>query len=542
MKLIKTAVIIAALFFAAAGYAIEFKRAETFSDAFGASCRVSVNGARGSGTFVYYDEKNAYILTNYHVVTTNKDATVEFWTNSKLQRISGRVVWRYYDIKSSRPKDFAFIVVDVNQLKREIDPPFMPLAGPNVRPSENSFICSAGAPDGRFVQAWKGQVVGYYNGETVEFQPPPVPGQSGSGIISFYDGELWLTAVLTWLFGEKGQDESTGGAIPIANLYEAAKNRPLPASFQEDNRTPSIPENATECAAPNLRALIFTAPDCKACDKAKGEFDKVVKDVESAYVDTSTPDGYTLSLSYAITKIPTIVLIDEKDDAVCVISPQEIAKGESIKKIDDYCAQFKRESSPPQTQLDDVFGDEVEPTTIKEPVVTDFRERASVREKFEEVGLIDESESRWFSRRGKKQEEPPATDEEKEKEKEKEPDEHGIFKNDSDSSRLLSRLTNNIVNKVGDQIKSSIAESLDTATDKIGDTIEQKAKEKYETIEPVVQKKVRSIIWKGCVLFVILTIFSLLIVGTVKSCLIWCKKKIILWLSTLKFPEENKPS
>ena len=266
MKILRTAVVLAVALFATVGYALEFKRAETFEDAFGASCRVSVSGARGSGTFVYYDNRDAYILTNYHVVTTNNTATVEFWTNSKLQRISGKVVWRYYDVKSAKPKDFAFIVVDAQQLKREIDPPFMPIAGPNVRPPQNSYICSAGAPDGRFVQSWKGEIIGYYNGETVEFQPPPVPGQSGSGIISFYDGEPWLTAVLTWLFGEKGQDDSSGGAIPIANLYEAAKARPLPAAFQDDSNelTPSIPDNATECAAPNLRALIFTAPDCKA--------------------------------------------------------------------------------------------------------------------------------------------------------------------------------------------------------------------------------------------------------------------------------------
>lgn len=538
MKLLKIAVAFVIALSAATGLAIEFKRAENFEDAFSASCRVSVANARGSGTFVYYDENNAYILTNYHVVTTNSTATVEFWTNSKLQRISGRVVWRYYDIRSAKPKDFAFIVVDAEQLKREVDPPFMPLAGPNIRPSEKSFICSAGAPDGRFVQAWKGQVVGYYNGETVEFQPPPVPGQSGSGIISFYDGELWLTAVLTWLFGEKGRDESTGGAIPIANLYDAAKNRPLPTSFESDSQTPSIPDNATECAAPPLRALIFTAPDCKACEKAKSEFDKVVKEVQSAYIDTSTSDGYTLSLSYAVTKIPTIVLIDDNDDAVCVVSPQEIAKGESVKKIDDFCAQFKTEFSKSETLSDSSSQDVVEPTIIEEPKAKSFRDRASVHERLpEEVGLIDDSESRWFSRRGKKQDEPAP----KVEEKEEAPDNNII--NDADtSSRLLSRLTNNIVNKVGEQIKASVKESVGQASNIIEEKLESKAREKYEEVEPIVKKTLWTFFFKGCALFIALTLFSLFIFGSVKKCFYWCRKKIIVWLATLKIPEEDNPS
>ena len=537
MKILRTAVVLAVALFATVGYALEFKRAETFEDAFGASCRVSVSGARGSGTFVYYDNRDAYILTNYHVVTTNNTATVEFWTNSKLQRISGKVVWRYYDVKSAKPKDFAFIVVDAQQLKREIDPPFMPIAGPNVRPPQNSYICSAGAPDGRFVQSWKGEIIGYYNGETVEFQPPPVPGQSGSGIISFYDGEPWLTAVLTWLFGEKGQDDSSGGAIPIANLYEAAKARPLPAAFQDDSNelTPSIPDNATECAAPNLRALIFTAPDCKACNQAKGEFGKVAKSIESALVDTSTNDGYTLALSYAVTKIPTIVVIDGNDDAVLVVSPQEVARGESVKKIDGYCAQFKTEFSPSEIEPESYPIEEEIPPQVAQTSQTDFRQRAPVRDQLSSVWLLDRSEERWRNRRGGRDDCPQEPDDEL--------DDSGDLKADPDtSSRLLSRLTSNIVNKVGEQIKSSLAESLDQATDKIEDKLELRAREKYEEVEPVIKRVARSILFKGCLLFVALSIFSLLIVGTVKRGLVWCKRKTIVWLSTLKIPEENNPS
>ena len=535
-KLLRTVVVLAVAFFAASGYALEFKRAENFEDAFSASCRVSVSGARGSGTFVYYDESNAYILTNYHVVTTNDTATVEFWTNSKLQRLPGRVIWRYYDVKSSKPKDFAFIVVDAQRLKSEVDPPFMPMAGPNVRPAQKSYICSAGAPDGRFVQAWKGEIVGYYNGETVEFQPPPVPGQSGSGIISFYDNQPWLTAVLTWLFGEKGQDSSTGGAIPIANLYDAVKNRPLPTSYHDEgNETPSIPDNASECGGPSYRALIFSGKDCPACEKAKPELTKVVKVIETAVVDTGKPNGYNLAKSYSVSTIPTIVIVDDKDNAIAVISSKEIEAGEAVKKIEELRAHSEMELSQKKTEP------EVAPVESEIPPLPDdlgkedFREREPVREHLYDVGLIDWSEKNWFNSRGGKEEPscPPKDDPEQ-------PKIDGRNNNDDDnSSRLLARLTNNIVSKVGDQIKSSIAESLGTASDKIEEKIEERVKEKYAEVEPIVQKKVRSLAFKGCVLFVALTIFSLLIFGTVKRGLAWCKKIAIAWLVTLKIPEEN---
>ena len=537
MKLIRTAVVLAVAFFAASGYALEFKRAKNFEDAFSASCRVSVSGARGSGTFVYYDESNAYILTNYHVVTTNDTATVEFWTNSKLQRLPGRVIWRYYDVKSSKPKDFAFIVVDAQRLKNEVDPPFMPMAGPNVRPAQKSYICSAGAPDGRFVQAWKGEIVGYYNGETVEFQPPPVPGQSGSGIISFYDDQPWLTAVLTWLFGEKGQDSSTGGAIPIANLYDAVKKRPLPTSYHDDGReTPSIPDNASECGTHTYRALIFSGLNCPACENAKPELAKIVKIIETAVIDTGKPNGYNLAMSYSVSAIPTVVVVDENDNAVKVITPSEIAAGEIVKKIEELRAQSETELSPEETAPEAApIEKEIQPPP--EPEKEDFRDREPVRDQLYDVGLIDWSEKNWYNRRGGN-EEPACPPKEEPKEPKTEEKENNT---DDASSRLLARLTNSIVNRVGDQIKTSIAESLGTASNKIEEKIEERVKEKYAEIEPVVQKKVRSLVFKGCALFVALTLFSLLIFGTVKRGLIWCKKIAIAWLASLKIQEVDNP-
>lgn len=217
-----------------------FRTAETFDDAHAASCRVRVSGASGSGTFVGVAGGLAWILTNYHVVGRSGSARLDFWTNSVLETVDASVKWRAYD--ASRGYDFAFCTLDPAELAR-IAPPFVWLGGPSAAPSRDAFIVSSGCPDGRFAQAWRGKIVSFWNDSTALFQPPPVPGQSGSGVLERVDGRLTLVAVLTWLVGERGRDDSKGGAIPVANLHEAAApGAPAAAPFGDP-----IPPGAVEC-------------------------------------------------------------------------------------------------------------------------------------------------------------------------------------------------------------------------------------------------------------------------------------------------------
>jgi len=217
-----------------------FRAAQTFDDAHAASCRVRVDGASGSGTFVGVAGGLAWILTNYHVVGRAKTARLDFWTNSVLESVDAAVKWRAYD--ASRGYDFAFCTLDPAELAR-IAPPFVRLGGPDATPSRDAFIVSSGCPDGRFAQAWRGKIVSFWNDSTALFQPPPVPGQSGSGVLERVDGRLTLVAVLTWLVGERGRDDSKGGAIPVANLHEAAApGSPAAAPFGDP-----IPPGAIEC-------------------------------------------------------------------------------------------------------------------------------------------------------------------------------------------------------------------------------------------------------------------------------------------------------
>ena len=134
----------------------KFKQGVTFEDAHGAVCRVRVNGAMGTGFFFGCENGNACIATNYHVVTKNQVATFDFWTNGYMQSITGKLVWKSFD--GDEGYDFAVGYVDPNELKK-IDPPWLPLAGADAYPSIGAVIISCGEPDGRFTQAWKGQIL-----------------------------------------------------------------------------------------------------------------------------------------------------------------------------------------------------------------------------------------------------------------------------------------------------------------------------------------------------------------------------------------------
>ena len=355
-RLILTTLATAAAFIpiSAFGSEITFRRGFTWEDAHAATFRVEVNGARGTATFIGCPKDRpdvAVFLTNYHVVTKNNEAKLTSWGDYLQRSIRGEVVWRAYNINA--PHDFAVIEADAATLKREIDPPYIQIAGPGVRPGRGAKILSAGCPDGRFAQAWGGSIVDYYDGKTAVFTPPPVPGQSGSGIFETIDGELYLVGVLTWLFGEKGADSSTGGAIPISNLYDAARGV-SPAGVTSE---PAVPANATECdvsltsakttvpvvvaaeksgckvdavavarAANATSCFFFFKNNCPACDRVRPELLRLAKEgYRFDWYNTDTPIGNGVAAKYGVFQVPTAILVR--------ITPNASAQNEKICEI-----------------------------------------------------------------------------------------------------------------------------------------------------------------------------------------------------------------
>lgn len=355
-RLILTTLATAAAFIpiSAFGSEITFRRGFTWEDAHAATFRVEVNGARGTAVFIGCPKDRpdvAVFLTNYHVVTKNNEANLTSWGDHLQRSIRGKVVWRAYDI--NRPWDFATLEADAATLKREIDPPYIQIAGPGVKPGRGAKILSAGCPDGRFAQAWGGSIVDYYDEKTAVFTPPPVPGQSGSGIFEVIDGELYQVGVLTWLFGEKGRDDSTGGAIPISNLYDAARGV-SPAGVTSE---PAVPANATECdvtltsvkttvpvvvaaeksgckvdavavarAANATSCFFFFKNNCPACDRVRPELLRLAKEgYRFDWYNTDTPVGNGAAAKYGVFQVPTAILVR--------ITPNASAQNEKICEI-----------------------------------------------------------------------------------------------------------------------------------------------------------------------------------------------------------------
>lgn len=430
-----------ALAFGSIGFGAEFRRARTFEQAHGAVCRVAVSGARGTGAFVGVDgegksDERCVVLTNYHVVgDKNQTATLDFWTNGVRETVTGKIFMRFYD--ANVPNDFALIEVDPRELAR-INPFYLALGGAGAAPSKDAYILSAGCPKGRFAQAWKGKVLGYYNGVTIMFQPGPVPGQSGSPIVEAIDGELWVTGILTWLLGTEGADDSRGGAIPIANLYEAIKGR---RSATGDHASP-IPPDATECADRDPYVIEFSQDNCPPCKDAE-------KDVETirskgyevrAYNVSRSEEGKRLAEVYHVIGTPEFVVCDGNGTMVA----SYIGSGKASRICEDLAAlkkakEQKIEPAPsplpvhvpkpaiekkPEPETGTLDLTISEPTPDPEPKQAEaapetlefnyvpvqqfdeitgdsqaFRYRAPVYEYYSDSGFFDESNSRWLNRR-----------------------------------------------------------------------------------------------------------------------------------------------
>lgn len=440
--------------------AAEFRRAVTFEDAHAASCRITAGNSRGTGTFVGVDDGNAYILTCDHVVKGNKNVLIDFWTNSQKQTVSGVVVWESFD--TDLPGDFAFIAVNAENLKNEINPPFVALGGSDAKPSINGFIVSSGAPDGRFPQAWKGKVVEYYRDATALFSPPPVPGQSGSGILEHIDGELYLTGVLTWLIGTKGADDSKGGAIPVKNIYIAMnRGRRAPTALE---RISPIPPDASECSnvfdsvANEFRRpkiLFYSGADCPLCEKVAPAISRLEDEGEDVErVDVRTPEGFKRAKTAGVVMIPTVVV--DAGDETKILGPEKL-------DVDAY-EMIKGAAIQPRQAVENFLD--------REPV---RQEAAPIR------GIMEKSENRWKERKADGGIlPPPSTKKEKEEET---PEAVGI------GDRIADRIAEAMGKRIEEEARRITSELETSATAAVERFIDQK----IEAVKKSVWKKVKAL-------------------------------------------------
>ena len=182
-----------------------------------ASCRVRVSGSAGSGSSIAQDGNYIYVLTNAHVVGSSKRATCEFFRyGRKTARIPGAVIWKSYSNRTVN--DFSIIRLEKAKFG-SFPPRIVPLAPPDHVVKQNDYIASAGCPSARWLQLWEGHALSEASKNRVLFTPPPLGGQSGSGVYTVINGHSYLCAVLTWKIGG-----GKGGAIHIGNFLRAIRN------------------------------------------------------------------------------------------------------------------------------------------------------------------------------------------------------------------------------------------------------------------------------------------------------------------------------
>ena len=103
-----------------------------------ASCRVRVSSSAGSGTSIAEDDDSIYVLTNAHVVGSNKKATCEFFRyGRKTSRIPGSVVWKSYNDRTVN--DFALIRLNRSHFGK-FPPRIVPLAPATHVVKQNDYI------------------------------------------------------------------------------------------------------------------------------------------------------------------------------------------------------------------------------------------------------------------------------------------------------------------------------------------------------------------------------------------------------------------
>lgn len=189
------------------------------------ACRVIAGNGAGSGTAVYQDKNNIYVLTNAHVVGRHLKVTVEFWKYGKKvpKPISGSVIWRKQDFQQG----YDFAIVSVNKSKFNSLPKithFIPQNTANIK--SGTYILTAGCPRSQWLSVKEGSIV-RKRGHEILFRPAAENGQSGSGLFINLNGRTYIIGVITArdrrsiIRDENGFDITLGIALDINQLRQA---------------------------------------------------------------------------------------------------------------------------------------------------------------------------------------------------------------------------------------------------------------------------------------------------------------------------------
>ncbi len=232
------------------GTSVSFAEPLTLNEVMESVCRINNGRGWGTGTCIAEDEKDYYILTNAHVVGGARTVNVEFFRwGYKTQPLPARVTWR----RLQGTLDAAIVRVDKRYFG-DYGPRIIPLAPEGYQVRSGDYIMAAGCPQARWVQGWEGRIIGN-DRSRVLFGPPPVGGQSGTGIMVVMKDEddefhTRVGVLLAWSVSGR-----RGGGVSLDTLYNAINGR---TTFDE------LPDDYLPVSE-NKMVPIFKDGICKVC-------------------------------------------------------------------------------------------------------------------------------------------------------------------------------------------------------------------------------------------------------------------------------------
>lgn len=167
--------------------------------------KISVSGASGSGTIVYFDESTgwAYIASCGHLWNGTKDAE-----EIKKSPVSAEVItWYHNEKKLESPKTYPAEVLfwsnnrgyDSSLLRFRPDwrPDYFPIASEDYKIQKGERLHSVGCDGGREIAHYDVRYVEHRGGDLITERNSPRPGRSGGGLMSpdgWYIGTCWGTS------------------------------------------------------------------------------------------------------------------------------------------------------------------------------------------------------------------------------------------------------------------------------------------------------------------------------------------------------------
>jgi V8-like Glu-specific endopeptidase len=197
-----------------------------------ATCRIN---NRATGIVFAEDKTDLWVITAGHVMTNSKgelikDFYVQFFNGKESKKFKAEALWHVhqYDVlyyrgryagKSLTTNDLGFIKVNKKQFGTYPIPKPIPLAPQGTKLEIGQKILSSGYPGGKEKKDVPDGIVIKKSKDKFDYTPAPVPGQSGSGIVTD-DG---IVGIVIWYFRTNVEKDKCGTAISLDKIYKATK-------------------------------------------------------------------------------------------------------------------------------------------------------------------------------------------------------------------------------------------------------------------------------------------------------------------------------